>query len=118
MNNKRKQNTIFLSFKFVGITNCKPSRVRITQSNTAKSIMIETDYELIPIDFYCKILDNLKSITSYQQIIDSTQDHSFIFVVNFEDSLIPDFLGEIKECVKWKNKVKKDITKILNIAKK
>ena len=90
---KRKQNTTGLKFKFVPPTNNKDARYKVTQTNSNKSIYINSYLgSKTPYEHFCNVLETIDCISSFSLIVDNTQNDYYLFSVDvsldwFEDLL-------------------------------
>jgi hypothetical protein len=89
---KRQTNTTALKFKFIGATNTKPSRYRVTQTNTNKSIFISSE----SLAGICNILENHPDIVNFSLIVDNTQHDYYLFCIGTLGNSFPDLLKHIK----------------------
>ena len=94
---KCTQNTIGLKFTYYGATNTKPSRYKVTQSNTGKSINIDYPYHLMPIDYIKNKLNSICDINSFSLMIDNTQNNYYLFCIDLKTNEIPDLLNYFKK---------------------
>lgn len=87
-----------LKFKWLGATDYEPARMKITQTNTNKSMIY---YYPVSMDCYQSIIGLLEQIgTDYLQIIDNTQNSYYQFAMLDGLNEIPDYIGKIKEMTK------------------
>jgi hypothetical protein len=97
MNTKRQSNIFALKFKFIGATNNKPSRYRVTQTNNNKSAYIGADFgNLTPFEGMIKKLDSINEIASFALVIDNTQDQFYTFAINTLSYEIPNLIPYFK----------------------
>ena len=98
MNTTKRQRNIFaLKFKFIGATNTKPSRYRVTQTNNKKSAFICADFgNLTPFEGMIKKLDSINEIDSFALVIDNTQNDFYTFAINTAANEIPDLIKYFK----------------------
>jgi hypothetical protein len=89
---KRQTNTTALKFKFIGETNTRPSRYKVTQTNTNKSIFISSE----SLAGICNILENHPDIVNFSLIVDNTQNDYYLFCVGLLGNSFPDLLKHIK----------------------
>ena len=94
---KKTNNKTSLRIKFMPCTNTRGARLKITQLNSNKSCFIGYS----SMTWIQGILENLKEITSFSQIVDNTQTKYFDFVVDTEGKNFPDLITLIKEVTKW-----------------
>jgi hypothetical protein len=94
---KRTQNTIGLKFTYFGATNTKPSRYKVTQSNTGKSVNIDYPYHLTPMEFFEKTLNSIEEISSFSLMIDNTQNKYYLFCIDLKTNEIPNLLTYFKK---------------------
>jgi len=94
---KRTSNTIGLKFTYLAATNRMPSRYKVTQTNTGKSIYINFPYHLMPMEFFENTLNSIEVISSFSLIIDNTQNKYYLFCIDFKTNEIPDLLNHFKK---------------------
>lgn len=97
-NSKRLNNTIGLKFSFIGWTDTKPSRYKVTQTNTNKSILISADFgSLTPFEGMIEKLNSIEEIQDFSLMIDNTQSKYYIFCINTKTNEIPNLLLNFKK---------------------
>lgn len=95
---KRLNNTIGLKFTFIGWTDTKPSRYKVTQTNTNKSILINADFGgLTPFEGINEKLNSIADIKDFSLLIDNTQSKYYLFCINTKTNEIPDLLLNFKK---------------------
>lgn len=101
MNTKKRKNNIFaLQFKYIGATNTKSARYKVTQTNTSASVFISADFgSLTPFEGINNILENLPEIKTYSLITDNTPHgyNFYTFAIETEGYQIPDLLEYFKK---------------------
>jgi|LakMenEpi03Aug12_release.lakeMendotaPanAssembly.Ray.scaffolds.fasta_scaffold1540322_1 hypothetical protein len=90
---KRKDNTIAIKAKYIPFTGNREHCIKFTQTNTNKSVCKPINDTITPIEQMCEFFENNDKVISYQMLIDNTQNQYYIFVVEFEGSLIPNLLN-------------------------
>jgi hypothetical protein len=100
-NTKRTQNTTALKVQYIGATNCRSSRVKLTQLNNSKSVTTEFNQVYSStLDMTEAILDKCHAVKSYSVIVDNTQNKHYLVSVETEGNSFPDLILEIKEALK------------------
>ena len=95
---KRLNNTIGLKFAFIGWTDTKPARYKVTQTNTNKSILISADFgSLTPFEGMIEKLNSIEEIQDFSLIIDNTQSKYYLFCINTKTNEIPNLLLNFKK---------------------
>jgi hypothetical protein len=97
---KRQNNLFALQFKYIGATNTKPTRYKVTQTNTNQSIFISADFKsLTPFEGMNNILESLPEVLNYSLIIDNTTHgyNYYTFAIETEGYQIPDLLQHFKK---------------------
>jgi hypothetical protein len=97
---KRQNNIFALQFKYVGATNTKPARYKVTQTNTNQSIFISADFgSLAPFEGINNIIESLPEVKTYSLIIDNTPHgyNYYTFAIETEGYEIPDLLQHFKK---------------------
>ena len=96
---KRTTNRAALKFKFLGATNFKPSRYKVTQTNTRESVYMSSNFgSCAPLEGICMMLDCINEIEDYSLIIDNTQNDYYLFCINTKDkTTCPSLLNHFKK---------------------
>lgn len=100
-NTKRTQNTTALKVQYIGATNYRSSRVKITQLNNSKSVTTEfNQLYSSTLDMAEAILNKIHAVKSYSVIVDNTQNKYYLISVHTDGNSFPDLILEIKEALK------------------
>jgi hypothetical protein len=90
---KRTQNTTGLKFKFLPATNNKNARYKITQTNSNKSIYINSDFgDKIPFEYFYNVLESIDCINTFSLIVDNTQNDYYLFSIDVVGHSFDDLL--------------------------
>lgn len=93
---KRLTNTTGLKVAFIPATNTKGDRIRLTQMNCNKSVVISGNQNLEIQDFICSKLDAIDEIESYSILVDNTQKNYYIFNIDFKTPSFENILSNFK----------------------
>lgn len=93
---KRLTNTTGIKVKFIGATNTKGARLKVTQMNTNESKFVSFPYGMEIIEYTCKVLDSINSIKSHSLMVDNTQSDSYIFNIDFIGNSFEDIITYFK----------------------
>ena len=96
MKSKRVVNTTGLKVKYLGATNLKGARIKFTQLNNKKSCVIHFDYNFEVLDKAFNLLDQIKEIESYSNIVDNIQSNYYLLNISFKGNTFPNIIEEIK----------------------
>ena len=96
METKRQNNTTGLKVKFLPVTNAKPSRYKITQTNSGKSVIIGADFNVPPIEHFVNILNGLEELRSFSLVVDNTQNDYYLFSLDFAGDSFENILNYFK----------------------
>ena len=96
METKRQTNTTGLKVKFLPVTNTKPSRYKVTQTNNAKSVIIGADFNVPPIEHFVNILSGIKEVEKFSLIVDNTQNDYYLFSLDFAGDSFENILNYFK----------------------
>ena len=95
---KRTLNTIGLKFTYLGATNTKCARYKVTQTNTNKSVIIDANFgSLLPFEFFEKTLNSIPEIKSFSLMLDNTQNNYYLFCIDIFTNEIPNLLINFKK---------------------
>ena len=94
---KRQSNTTAVKVKYLGATDTKGSRIKITQLNSCKSVILPYRHKYDTLKQIECIFESLEMVKSYRVIIDNTQNDYYIISFEFEETQIPDLIQEIKK---------------------
>lgn len=94
---KRTGNTTGIKITYLAVTNNKGSRYKITQLNNGKSVVIDAQLPMQPMQYFCSILENIEIVNSFNLIIDNTQKNYFLFNVDFNGNSFEDILTHFKK---------------------
>jgi hypothetical protein len=96
METKRQNNTTGLKVKFLPVTNTKPSRYKITQTNSGKSVIIGADFNVPPIEHFVNVLNGLEELRSFSLVVDNTQNDYYLFSLDFAGDSFENILNYFK----------------------
>ena len=94
---KRQSNTTAAKVKYLSATDTKGSRIKITQLNSCKSVVLPYNHKYDTLRQIECIFESLEMVKSYRVIIDNTQNDYYIISFEFEGAQIPDLIQEIKK---------------------
>lgn len=80
---KRQTNTTGLKVRFLPVTNTKGNRIRLTQMNNNKSVIISQPDNLEMLPYIYAKLDAIKEVETYSLLVDNTQQNYFIINIDF-----------------------------------
>lgn len=92
---KRQNNTAGLKVKFLPATNEKPNRLKITQTNFNKSVIVSNSENVL--EFICRVLENTEEVESFSLIVDNTQNDYYLFSVDFKITSFENILNNFKK---------------------
>lgn len=92
---KRQTNTAGLKVKFLPATNEKPSRLKITQMNFNKSVIVSNSENVL--EFICRVLENTEEVKSFSLLVDNTQNDYYLFSVDFNNNSFENILNNFKK---------------------
>ena len=92
---KRQINTTGIKVKFLPATNEKPNRLKITQTNFNKSIIVSNSGDTL--EFICEVLENTEEVRSFSLLIDNTQNDYYLFSVDFNNNSFENILNNFKK---------------------
>lgn len=92
---KRQTNTTGIKVKFLPATNEKPNRLKITQMNFNKSIIVSNSGGVL--EFICKVLENTEEVGSFSLLVDNTQNDYYLFSVDFNNNSFENILNNFKK---------------------
>ena len=92
---KRQTNTTGIKVKFLPATNEKPNRLKITQMNFNKSIIVSNSEDVL--EFICRVLENTEEVSSFSLIVDNTQNDYYLFSVDFHNNSFENILNNFKK---------------------
>ena len=96
MQSKRKDNTTGIKIKFLPVTNTKPSRYRIIQTNSGKSVIVNAQLDDTPLTHFSNVLDGIEEVKSFSLVTDNTQNDYYLFSVDFNGSSFENILEYFK----------------------
>lgn len=96
MQSKRKDNTTGIKIKFLPVTNTKPSRYRIIQTNSGKSVIVDAQLNDTPLTYFSNVLNNIEEVKSFSLVTDNTQNEYYLFSVDFNGSSFDNILENFK----------------------
>ena len=92
---KRQTNTTGIKVKFLPATNEKPNRLKITQMNFNKSIIVSNSEDVL--EFICRVLENTEEVRSFSLLVDNTQNAYYLFSVDFNNKSFENILNNFKK---------------------
>ena len=92
---KRQINTAGLKVKFLPATNEKPNRLKITQTNFNKSVIVSNSEN--GLEFICRVLENTEEVRLFSLIVDNTQNDYYLFSVDFHSNSFENILNNFKK---------------------
>ena len=92
---KRQNNTAGLKVKFLPATNEKPNRLKITQTNFNKSVIVYNSDNVI--EFVCAILERIEQVENFSLVADNTQDDYYLFSLYFKGNEFINILSNFKK---------------------
>ena len=92
---KRQTNTTGIKVKFLPATNEKPNRLKITQTNFNKSIIVSNPGEVL--EFICRVLENTEEVRSFSLLVGNTQNDYYLFSVDFNSNSFENILNNFKK---------------------
>lgn len=92
---KRQSNTTGIKVKFLPATNEKPNRLKITQTNFNKSVIVSNSENVL--EFICRVLENTEEVKSFSLIVDNTQNDYYLFSVDFHNNSFENILNNFKK---------------------
>ena len=92
---KRQTNTTGIKVKFLPATNEKPNRLKITQTNFNKSIIVSNPEDVL--EFICRVLENTEEVRSFSLLVDNTQNDYYLFSVDFNNNSFENILNNFKK---------------------
>jgi hypothetical protein len=95
-NSKQLTNTVGLKVAFIPQTNTKGNRIKITQTNSNKSVFIDGNTNVKIEVLIASILDKIDLIESYSILVDNTQNKYFIFNLDFKGNSFENILANFK----------------------
>lgn len=96
MQSKRQDNTTGIKIKFLPVTNTKPSRYRIIQTNSGKSIIVDGQLDDTPLTHFSNVLNSIEEVKSFSLVTDNTQNEYYLFSVDFKGSSFENILEYFK----------------------
>lgn len=92
---KRQTNTTGIKVKFLPATNEKPNRLKITQTNFDKSVIVANSEDVL--EFICRVLENTEEVRLFSLIVDNTQNDYYLFSVDFHNNSFENILNNFKK---------------------
>ena len=94
---KRANNTTGLKVKYIGATDTKGSRIKFTQLNNNKSVIISYNHKFDVLGLAEEILNRIEPIKAFNVIIDNTQNNYYLINLDFTDNSFEDITQLIKK---------------------
>ena len=92
---KRQINTTGIKVKFLPATNEKPNRLKITQTNFNKFVIVSNSEDVL--EFICRVLENTEAVRLFSLIVDNTQNDYYLFSVDFHNNSFENILNNFKK---------------------
>ena len=90
---KRQINTTGLKVKYIGATDTKGSRIKFTQLNNNKSVIISYNHKFNTLGLVEEILNHIDLLQGFSVIVDNTQNDYYLinlyFACNSFDDITP-----------------------------
>ena len=94
---KRSNNTTALRVKYLGATDTKGSRIKLTQLNNNKSVIISYNYKFNTLELTEEILNRIDLIKGFNVIVDNTQNDYYLINLDFAGNSFEDITPLIKK---------------------
>jgi len=91
---KRQTNTTGLKVRFLPVTNTKGNRIKLTQMNNNKSVIISQPNNLEILPYIFLILDKTEEVNAYSLLVDNTQQNYFIINIDFTNNSFANILNK------------------------
>ena len=91
---KRQTNTTGLKIRFLPVTNTKGNRIRLTQMNDNKSIIISQPDNIEMLQYIFLILDQTDEVNAYSLLVDNTQQDYYIINIDFTNNSFANILNK------------------------
>ena len=91
---KRQTNTTGLKVRFLPVTNTKGNRIRLTQTNDNKSIIISQPDNMEMLTYIFSILDKTEEVNTYSLLVDNTQNNYYIINIDFLNNSFTNILNK------------------------
>ena len=97
---KRQKNTTALRVKYLGATDTQGSRIKFTQLNNNKSVIISYNYKFRTLELAEEILNRIDLIKAFSVIVDNTQNDYYLINLDFACNSFEDITPLIKKIEK------------------
>ena len=94
---KRQNNTTGLKLKFIGATDTKDGRIKFTQLNNNKSVIVSCNYKFDTLGLAEEILNRIELIKAFNVIVDNTQNNYYLINLDFAGNSFEDITPLIKK---------------------
>ena len=94
---KRNNNTTGLKIKYIGATDTKGSRIKFTQLNNNKSVIISYNHQFDTLGHAEEILNRIDLIKGFNVIVDNTQNDYYLINLDFAGNSFDDITPLIKK---------------------
>lgn len=94
MKTKRQTNTTGLKVRFLPVTNTKGNRIRLTQTNDNKSVIISQPDNMEMLTYIFSILDKTDEVNNYSLLVDNTQNNYYIINIDFTNNSFTNILNK------------------------
>lgn len=97
---KRLNNTTALRVKYLGATDTKDSRIKFTQLNNNKSVIVSYNHKFGTLELAVEILNRIEPIKVFNVIVDNTQNNYYLINLDFAGNSFEDITQLIKKISK------------------
>ena len=94
---KRSNNTTALRVKYLGATDTKDNRIKFTQLNNNKSVIISYNHKFDTLGLAEEILNRIDLIKGFNVIVDNTQNDYYLINLDFAGNSFEDITPLIKK---------------------
>ena len=94
---KRNKNTTGLKIKYIGATDTKDGRIKFTQLNNNKSVIVSCNYKFDTLGLAEEILNRIELIKAFNVIVDNTQNNYYLINLEFTGNSFEDITPLIKK---------------------
>ena len=94
---KRSNNTTALRVKYLGATDTKDNRIKFTQLNNTKSVIISYNHQFDTLGHAEEILNRIDLIKGFNVIVDNTQNNYYLINLDFAGNSFEDITPLIKK---------------------
>ena len=94
---KRNNNTTGLKVKYIGATDTKDSRIKLTQLNNNKSVTVSYNHKFEVLGLAEEILNRIDLLKGFNVIVDNTQNNYYLINLDFAGNSFEDITPLIKK---------------------